>query len=271
MKLLNDPAPWWGMQRGPALSIVDLIENGTITADVAAAVWWALERGASVFVAAGPQRAGKTTLASALLAFLPDDAVLYVTAGRRDPLALPPDTGPVYLLVNELSDHTPVYLAGPAARRAFELLHEGHRMIGTLHADSAAEAVAVMRDQSGIPPADIAGITLVAVLRAWRTAIGIARRVVEVGLLRSAGAAVEVAEVVVWDGRNGRIGLGPPPEGLAALASWAGVTMDEAERMVDARAGFLDRLVRDRVRDFDAVRGAVLEFRRAGEGSHASA
>src|SRR5439155_6827064 len=117
--LLKRPAPRSGMTTGPPLTMVDLIANGTVPAAEAAALWWAVERGASVMVAAGPRLAGKTTLASALFPFLPENARAYITAGPRDPLALPDGDGPIYLLVNELSNHTPYYLAGPAAQRAF--------------------------------------------------------------------------------------------------------------------------------------------------------
>ena len=90
-----------------------------------------------------PAGAGKSTVANALLEFLPRTHTLYVTAGGWDGWRCQPR--PVcYLLVNELSGHMPVYLYGRAAQRAFALLENGTRMLGTLHARSASEAVRVM-------------------------------------------------------------------------------------------------------------------------------
>ena len=59
MQFLNDPRPWWGMLRGRPLSIAELIANRTLSREAAALLWWTLERGASLFVVAGPPGAGK--------------------------------------------------------------------------------------------------------------------------------------------------------------------------------------------------------------------
>src|SRR5260370_119124 len=51
MRVVNDPRPWWGMIRGEPLSIVDLIDGGTLSDGAAAVLSLALERGASTLVA----------------------------------------------------------------------------------------------------------------------------------------------------------------------------------------------------------------------------
>lgn len=261
MQFVNDPAPWWDWARGRPLSIADLIANGTITAQGAALLWWSLEQGASVFVAAGPQGAGKTTLATALFSFLPADARAYVTAGPRDPLAIPTGPEPVYLLINELSNHLPFYLYGPAATRAFALLRDGVRAIGALHARSAAEAVAVMHAQAGVPYADIARVTLIVVLHLRRGARGLERRVTEIGRLEATGTGVRVVDVALWDMEADRLVLAPPPGGIATLAAWAAVPVAAAERGIDRRTAFLERLVRDGGRSIDETTAAVRQFR----------
>jgi type IV secretory pathway ATPase VirB11/archaellum biosynthesis ATPase len=254
------------MTSGPPLTMVDLIANGTVPPAEAAALWWAVERGASVVVAAGPRLAGKTTLAGALFPFLPENARVYVTAGPRDPLALPEGEGPIYLLVNELSNHTPYYLAGPAAQRAFQLLGPRVRLIGTLHAESTDEAVEVMRYESDIPYEAVARIDLVLVLRARRAAAGVERRLVEIGLLRPDAARPRVSLVAGWYPGREELALRPAPEGLAALAAWAGLPADQAEREVGARAALLTSLVRRSERSLEQVEAAVGTFRREGQG-----
>src|SRR5262245_38039300 len=152
--VLNDPGPWRGTLRGQ-MTLAKLLACGTLSSEAAATLWWAIERGASVFVTAGPPGAGKSTLANALLDFLPADARVYVTSGGWDRVDVPPAPVPTYLLVNELSPHMPVYLHGAAARRAFALLHTGVRMLGTLHARSVAEAVRVMCYEAQIVRAEL--------------------------------------------------------------------------------------------------------------------
>lgn len=273
---------------GPPLTIIDLIENNTIPAGGAALLWWALERGASLFVAAAPRQAGKSTLATALLDFLPEDARCYVTAGPRDPLLLPGGPGPVYLLVNELSNHTPYYLSGRAAAQAFTLLGDGVRMIGALHADSAAEAVAVMREETAAPAMDIACISLIVVLRAGITASGVLRRVVEISLLSSgaggglppapdrrhsaSGAAptvtdddqpVTITSLGRWDDAARNLVISPSATGT--LAAWAAGAPAATRDAIARREDALARLVTAGGRAPESVQlmvGAV----RAGEG-----
>jgi len=176
VRLLNDPRPWWGMLHGPPFTLAQLVASGTLSAEAAALLRFGLSRGASLFVAAGPQGAGKSTLATALLECLPDDALGYVTTGPRDALSLPRDAGgPLYLLINELSPHMWLYLSGAAAQRAFALLGEGVRMVGTVHATSVAEALEAICWEAQVEPSAVVSPMLIAVV-GWR-------RVVEVGLL----------------------------------------------------------------------------------------
>src|SRR5260370_83099 len=156
MQLLNDPWPWSGTLHGQPLTLADLIERGTLTPEVVAILAWTIAHGASVFAAAGPQGAGKSTVANALLELLPEDAQVYVTAGPRDRLELPSSiSSPTYLLVNELSAHMSVYLSGSAVQRAFALLNQGVRMFGTLHARTTAEAASVLYAESNRRPAEL--------------------------------------------------------------------------------------------------------------------
>jgi energy-coupling factor transporter ATP-binding protein EcfA2 len=167
------------MLHGPAYSLAQLVANGTLSQEMADVLRFGLQRGASLYVAAGPQGAGKSTLATALLECLPSNAQVYVTTGARDPLAIPTDQGPVYLLINELSWHMPLYLHGRAAQRAFGLLGFGVRMVGTVHATSVDGALRAICDEAEVAPTAICSPMLVAVVH-WR-------RVAELGLLQPVG------------------------------------------------------------------------------------
>ena len=137
----TSPAPGrWAFRPIPPepRSIVELIADGTLDAELSAQLWLLLEARVPIIVAAEAQHVGKTTLLSALLAFLPPDARLVELAGEGETfdwlpqatelgwpgVARPPAaTGPAVrpettvLLAHELSDHTPAYTWGAGRAR----------------------------------------------------------------------------------------------------------------------------------------------------------
>lgn len=278
MQILNDPQPWWSGLDAP-LSIVDLIAAGTLPAGQAALLWWAVERGASYFTAGGPSGAGKSTLAHALLSFLPDSARMYVVSGRDDQFAIPAGDGPTYLLISELSAHgRPFYLSGPAALQAFAHLRAGMRMIGTLHAESVAEAVEnVLLDEMQIPATDVARLTFIAIIqvdgprnaRGWveRRNLELVRRVIEIGLLvPDVTAGVRVVNLAAWNSGSGRLEAAAPSAGVAALAAWFGLDLETAERAIQARTTALNALLAAGRRDVEDVTSAIRSLRASAAG-----
>jgi type IV secretory pathway ATPase VirB11/archaellum biosynthesis ATPase len=228
--VLNDPWPWSGTLHGRPLSLADLVEQGTLTRELVAILSWTIARGASVFAAAGPQGAGKSTVANALLELLPDDAQVYVTAGPRDRIELAPRDAPTYLLINELSAHMSVYLSGPALQRAFGLLQTGVRMVGTLHARTAAEAAAVLCSEAEMPCAELnTAFVFVVIAASWRGQ-DVVRRVVELGFLSPAG------ELTPLTHRAARNSPTLDAAGLHALAAWSGVAATEIASDLEHRA-----------------------------------
>jgi hypothetical protein len=276
VQYVNDPHPWTeGVGRD--LSMVDLVMNETIPAAAAAMLWWTLERGASLLTAGGPSGAGKTTLANACLSFLPDGARAYAVAGRDDPL-LVPTGGQTYLLVSELSQHgRPYYIAGEAARRVFALVRDGHRVVGTLHADSVDEAIENLLGEVELSPEDVARVDLLAITRAEgplgltgggrrgriaRDDDSVRRRIVEIALLEPGpDREVRRVELASWSAGSDRLTIADPPAGVAAVARWAGVPTALAARELDERTDVLVRLAAGGRRDREEVGDAVRRLR----------
>jgi hypothetical protein len=130
------------MQRGAQpLSVIDLIEKDMLTIEQAAWLASMIDQGSSWLVGAGPGHAGKTTLMSALLVFLP--------AGERATLAHPGAKWKSFgrdtcVVTEEVSDHNPGrYLWGEDVLGLTSVPAQGGRITSTIHADTLEEA----RDQ----------------------------------------------------------------------------------------------------------------------------
>ena len=148
MTNLDNAHNWWGGEgRGHnRLTILDLIANGTLSTELAALLWLFVENKTSILTAAGPQLAGKTTLLTALLDLAPPTYDSVLTQGKAEDFSFldTADPATTYVLVPELSDHTPAYLWGDSVRTLFDALEGGYSMAGTMHADSPEEVAQLL-------------------------------------------------------------------------------------------------------------------------------
>ncbi len=140
------------------LSVVDLIEDGTLDVPCAGYLLAEVQRGASFLCAAGPGGVGKTTLMACLLSFLPPGERI-VTVTDPDELAAP--AGPECYLCHEIGPgHWYGYLWGKRAARYLALVRQG-RLAASLHADSVAELTdQLLGPEVGAAPSDLARVDL---------------------------------------------------------------------------------------------------------------
>lgn len=164
------PVAWWGWSWEPPvpMSVPELVAARDLDRRTAALAWLVLAGHGSVLVAAAEPHSGKTTTLTALLDLVPDRIARVYLRGGAETFEFVGRTTPrvTLLLANELSSHLPVYLWGHKAVRTFEALGDGYALAATLHADSAAAAVAQLRDELGVDPVDLARIDLLLVLGA---------------------------------------------------------------------------------------------------------
>lgn len=181
---------------GRMLSIVDLVEAGTIPEDLAAYLLAAIWRGASFLVGASPGGAGKTTVMGALLNLVPPDVELAaadglptIEAGIRSPsprrcyICHEIGDGPYY-----------AYLWGAELRRYFALADAGHLLATNLHADTYEETHAQICERNGVPARSFRRVNLLLYLAVSRTGAGWTRRVVDVWESDSRSAHAQVFE-----------------------------------------------------------------------------
>ncbi|MEX1255827.1 MAG: hypothetical protein WEE64_15965 [Dehalococcoidia bacterium] len=269
MRAVNQPESWWGWHgwnQPEPLSIVQIMQAGTLPPRLAAAFWLGLERGASFIFAADPPGAGKTTILTALLAFAPVDTVAYFTRGWGETFELPPpsDDYPTYLMVNEMSDHLPVYSWGPYVLKTFELLTEGYSVCTTVHADTVPAVIEQLEVEVGVPREHLARLTFIVPLAIGHRDGQSIRRVRDVGLLGPGDDGVSVRSVASWDEKGDTFAVLDSADERAALARRLGLDDDEFDRGLSEREAFLARLLAEGVSAINDVQEAVDAFRKGG-------
>lgn len=140
---------WWGRhwEEPEPHSLQWLIKQGSIAVREAAFLSLAIEARRTLIVTAESPQAGKTTLLTALLDYLPQDIDAYFVRGRYERFAFVLDADPQrsYILCNEISRHLPTYLWGRGVRILFTALERGFPMATTMHASSGVDALARLR------------------------------------------------------------------------------------------------------------------------------
>lgn len=288
------PEGWWGYHWSlpRPMSAVEIVGSGSIDARLMATLWAVTSRRRSVMLASEAPMAGKTTTLSALVDFLPRGAVGVFLRGWRGDFEWTAEVGPErgYLLVNEMSDHLPIYVWGRNARGALQLAGRGYGLGATMHADSLGEAVELLRDQLGATDVDLAGLTIYLQYSAYRTPSGMYRRVEEAWHLRldEAGALAPVRLAAIGGGRSpsltgaqrepippllagdgGRAGrpLIHDSKTYAVLAASLGISAKDFEAELASRSSYLDHLAERGICDPASVAAAVAHYPSPPEGA----
>ncbi len=239
---------------GRALSVVDLIEAGTIKPEMAALCWVLIRGGAGLLTGAVPGSAGKTTLMAALLGFLPSGEPI-VTVTDRSSLdevgaALPPV--PFTVLVHEIgAGRVFGYLWNREAVDFLRLgVQDGVRCVSCLHADNPEQTSAAL---SALGACD--GELAAAPLQLYMHAGDGRYRVTSMNWVTEDGAV----PLYRWDAGDDTFEPCAGRDELAAdLAARVGADADDFAADWRAREGQLTGLVRDGVRDYDEVRRRML-------------
>jgi hypothetical protein len=135
------------------ISIAELVRNGTLSAEMAAVLWAAVDERRSFLTVAIPRFAGKTTTSNAVLAMRPPDVPVTPVAGERDMMQrLAEERRGGYLTVAEFAQAPmPGYIWGEPVRRVFEAVHAGGYALQTaLHAPGVDAAIQEVTHGNGV-------------------------------------------------------------------------------------------------------------------------
>lgn len=150
------------------LSLADLVRNHTMSAEIAAALERTAQQRRSFLVIALPRMAGKSTVGKAMLAVARRAKCPIRELGEdgTDVAVLAREARGGYLYVPEVSRYpvTAGYVWGAPVRAAFAAIKDGTSLSTALHADSAEDALRILR-ANRVPADDLARLELIVHLR----------------------------------------------------------------------------------------------------------
>lgn len=266
MKALNQPESWWGWHgynQPQALSITQIMRAGTFPPRLGAVFWLLMERGRSIILAADPPGAGKTTILTALLAFTKPEASVYFTQGWGETFCLPgiaEGDPPIFIMVNEISDHLPVYSWGPYVQKAFELAADGYTLASTMHAETVEGVIEQLTDECDVPEQNIGHLAFVAPMFVGHRDGARLRRVSEVAVLEPLAKSYDRHTIAKWDAEADRFDILTTPAQINAAARRLGMKDDEFLEELGRRQQLLESLLHDNVNSMDDVQLKVLRF-----------
>jgi hypothetical protein len=168
---------------GRMLSVVDLIDAGTMNVELAAYLLGAVSSGSSFLAGAVPGGAGKTAVMCALLNFIPPDVrIVAASSGSVVRGASKRQAGPpaCYLCHEIGAGRYFAYLWGRDARDFFNLTSAGHVVATNLHADTIGQTRDQLCGTNKVPEADFRRVNLMLFLRVVRAGGRIKRRIAAV-------------------------------------------------------------------------------------------
>ena len=249
----------------------DLVAGRTLSSEMAAYLWIALEEGASTLIV-GETGSGKTTTLNALLGLTPESAKLVTIEDTRElqvdhdhwvPLASRASLGPrdaqgrrageidLFDLVRAALRQRPQILAVGEVRGAetftlFQAMATGQPCLGTFHAGSVAALRRRLESPPiGLPRALLAALPIVALQRSEWVGGRRVRRIVQVTEIEGldpVGQELLAAPVFTWDAAEDEWRFRGRSVILERAARSRGVAYDALVREMERRARFLAAL-----------------------------
>jgi flagellar protein FlaI len=271
-------------------AITDFIREGTLTSDVAAFLWLAIQYELNIVVAGGTA-SGKTSLLNVLTSFIPpNQRVLSIEETRELQLPhfmhwVPLTTRPpnpegkgevsmLDLMINALRMRPDRIMVGEIRRNReaevlFEAIHTGHSVYSTMHANTAEETFRrLVNPPINIPPTMLASLQLIAVMHRDRRKN--TRRVLEITELIASGGMedirIELNTIFRWIPSKDQIMMwGKSHRALNDIRLFTGMDDEELGKNLLEKKRILEWLTKRDVKDINEVGRIVSEYYRDPE------
>ncbi|MDP3175937.1 MAG: hypothetical protein Q8M88_16020 [Phenylobacterium sp.] len=164
---------------GNQITIAKLIENHTMSADMAGLLWAAVSEKVSFLTAAVYRNAGKSTVAKAVLSLRSKNVSLHYASDNPEVTEklLNVEKHGGYLVVDEFSAYDyPGYLWGDELRHVFKMLKIGYSLQASIHAENAQDAILELTEKNQISDEDASQIQLVIFIEMFGTTLADAKR-----------------------------------------------------------------------------------------------
>ncbi len=263
-------------------NFVRLIRKGTVSAEVMAFLWRAMQNKFNILVS-GETGSGKTSFVNALLLFLPKNDHIVSVEDTRE-IQLPEfyrnwshmttkkgdkatEITMSMLLVNSLRMNPSFIIMGEVRGKAdIETLMRatamGHPVVSTIHTRDCSTTIKRFMD-ADVKPHDLVNIHLNVILEAVKTKedpLQAKRRVKEVGEYIVAGGSVEPHRIFRLDMNTDTINMiNPPLNYQQRIMEKVNMTKDEIARDLAEKKRVIEWLVREEADDIEAL-GRVIQL-----------
>jgi len=274
------------MFRRKPWTITDFIENKTVTSEVAALIWLAIQYETSMIISGGTA-SGKTSFLGSIMPFIqPNQRVISIEDTReinlpkflhwiplttREPN--PEGKGEITmldLLVNSLRMRPDRIIVAEIRRQRqaevlFEAMHTGHSVYATLHADTVDQTYRrLINPPINVPETLLEALDLiVAMFRDRRSGI---RRIYQVAeLIPPSGAkkGMSIRVLFKWDARKDMIEKFQKSYRLMEkLQMHTGMSVAEIEKNIKEKERILNWMVKNHVNTVDGVGKLIAEYYR---------
>ncbi len=266
-------------------TITDLIAFKTLSKEMAAYLWFAVENRISILIAGGIA-AGKTTMLNCLSMFIKPDLKV-VSIEETPELNLPHEnwipaaTRTVFTKASESVEITlfdllkaslrqrPDYIIvgeirGAEAYTLFQAVSTGHLGMSTIHAESVEAAIYRLESSPmNIPRTLIAGIDVIMVQKKVELKGKPARKTVtasEIVGLDPRSGEILINEVYHWSPMKDTFSFTGRSYIMERIAEQKGITIEEAEEEIQRRADVIDWMNKNNIRNYREVSDIIRSY-----------
>lgn len=267
------------------LTIVDLIDFNTVSSQLAAYFWYAVENRVSIIVSGGIA-AGKTTMLNCLSMFIrPDMKIVSIEDTPELNLPhqnwIPTTTRTHFGLGSEASDismfdllkaslrQRPDYIIvgeirGDEAYTLFQAISTGHLGMSTMHAESVEAAVYRLESEPmNVPRTLISGIDVITIQKRVERVDRPTRRTIttsEIVGLDPRSKEILTNEVFKYNPYNDLFDYTGRSYLVERLASKRGITVEEANEEIRRRSQLLEAMSKRRIRNYNDVSDVIRKY-----------